>query len=74
MASPFRHYYESRNRILIAKEYPSDFDKRYISRFVIARLKLIVKVVIFESDKMRKTVAIISGTFRGLHGQIIPYK
>lgn len=71
--SPFRHYYESRNRILIAKEYPSDFDKRYISRFVIARLKLIVKILLFENNKACKTGAIISGTFNGLLKKAVPY-
>lgn len=66
---PFRHYYESRNRILIAKEYPLDFDKHYIRRFLIARLRLILKVILFEGNRFRKISAIVSGAYYGLQGK-----
>jgi rhamnosyltransferase len=71
---PFRHYYESRNRILIAKEYPEDFDSHYIQGFLLARLRLIFKVILFEKNRLRKVFAIVSGTYQGLCGKTKPYK
>jgi rhamnosyltransferase len=70
---PFRHYYESRNRILITKEYPSDFDRYYIHRFLFARLRLILKVILFEENRFRKISAIVSGVYYGLRGKTKMY-
>lgn len=68
---PFRHYYESRNRILIAKEYQEDFDRQYIWRFLINRIRLIVKVAIFEKSSLKKIIAILSGIYNGLNNKAI---
>jgi rhamnosyltransferase len=70
---PFRHYYESRNRILIAREYPSDFDSHYIHRFLFARLRLILKIILFERNRFRKISAIVSGLYYGLQGKTRMY-
>ena len=71
---PFRHYYESRNRILIAKEYPNEFPAPYIRSFIFARLKLIIKITLFEKDAIKKISAIIRGTYNGLRCNTSPYK
>lgn len=71
---PFRHYYESRNRILIAKEYPSDFDRHYIRRFLLSRLRLILKIVFFEKNRFNKIAAVVSGIHYGLRRKTRQYK
>ena len=70
---PFRHYYESRNRILIAKDYPDDFDRHYIRSFLLNRIRLIVKVTLFEKKRFRKVSAIISGSYQGLRERAKPF-
>ena len=71
---PFRHYYESRNRILIAKEYPADFERNYIPQFILGRIRLIFKVTVSEKNKFKKAAAIISGVFQGLRNKTKPYR
>lgn len=68
-----RHYYDSRNRILMWYEFPNDFDFAGKFHFFISRLKLIVKVLLFEDKKKSKIVAIIKGTWYGIKNELKAY-
>lgn len=66
---PLRHYYDSRNRILLWHEFPYDFSPWHKLLFLWSRSKLIVKIILFENNKLPKTKAILLGTWYGLHNQ-----
>lgn len=63
---PLRHYYDSRNRILLWYEFPYDFSLRNKLLFFWSRIKLIMKILLFEEKKISKSKAILIGTWYGL--------
>jgi rhamnosyltransferase len=69
-----RHYYDSRNRILMWHEFPYDISLRGKIKHLVGRLKVIIKILLFETDKIEKTRAIVVGTFWGLMNKSVPYK
>lgn len=71
--SPLRHYYDSRNRILMWKEFPYDCDIKYKFHHFRGRLSVITKIILFENYKLKKITAIIRGTFNGIFNRVIPY-
>lgn len=72
--SPLRCYYDSRNRILMWYEFPYDMCTRDKIRHFTGRLKVMVKIALFEKNKRRKIAAIIRGTWNGLRNKAIPYQ
>ncbi len=72
--SPLRHYYDSRNRILLWHEFPYDVDARYRRQLLVNRVKLIFKIALFEKDKWAKIKAIVRGTVNGLRNKVTPYE
>lgn len=71
--SPLRHYYDSRNRILLWYEFPYDYSVKGKINHLISRIKVIIKIMLFESNKWNKTHAIIRGTWYGLLNRTIPF-
>lgn len=71
--SPLRHYYDSRNRILMWHEFPYDYDFKLKMRHYLGRLKLCMKILLFEDKKMSKVNAIVRGTINGLLDKVITY-
>lgn len=71
--TPLRHYYDSRNRILMWKEFPHDYSFRGKVNHLLGRLKAIGKILLFEDNKLTKSVAIIRGTWNGLFNRIKPF-
>lgn len=69
-----RHYYDSRNRILMWHEFPYDISTRGKCKHLMGRLKVIIKIALFETDKTAKIRAIVSGTWYGLWNKTVPYK
>ena len=72
--NPLRHYYDSRNRILLWHEFPDDYNLMAKMRHLLGRVKLIVKIILFESNKWAKVSAIIKGTCYGFRNRAVPYK
>lgn len=71
--SPLRHYYDSRNRILLWHEFPYDADRRFKRQMLANRMKTVVKIALFESHKYAKIKAIVRGICNGLRNRAIPY-
>ena len=71
--SPLRHYYDSRNRILMWREFPDDYSRKGKIKHLIGRLKVLTKICLFENDKISKSTAIIRGTWNGLFNRVKPY-
>lgn len=71
---PLRHYYDSRNRILMWHEFPYDCSLRDKCRHLLGRVKVIFKILAFEDNKWAKVQAIVSGTCYGLLNRAKPYK
>lgn len=71
--SPLRHYYDSRNRILMWHEFPYDCTTRHKLQHLWSRFKLIVKIFLFENQKWAKTFAIVRGTINGLLNNTKPF-
>lgn len=63
--SPFRRYYMMRNRLVLYKRYGMFRDAWFWLDFKVA-IKDLVKVVVFESNKMAKLTAIGRGLVAGL--------
>ncbi len=72
--SPLRHYYDSRNRILLWHEFPYDVDARYRRQLLANRAKLMLKIALFEDKKWAKIKAIVRGTVNGLRNKVTPYE
>lgn len=71
--SALRYYYDSRNRILMWKEFPNDYDTKGKIKHYIGRLKLICRIILFENKKLTKIRAIIRGTWNGVFNRIKPF-
>lgn len=71
--SPLRHYYDSRNRILMWKEFPYDYSFQLKMRHFRNRLSVCVRVILAEDNKLKKVWAIARGSFCGLLGIAKPY-
>ena len=71
--SPLRHYYDSRNRILMWKEFPSDYSIKGKIKHLLGRIKVIIKILLFEDNKVSKSLAIIRGTWNGIFNRIKPF-
>ena len=70
---PLRHYYDSRNRILMWHEFPNDMNAAGKRKHLIGRLKVITKILLFEDNKTEKIKAILQGTWNGIFNRTIPY-
>lgn len=66
--SPLRHYYVSRNRMYIWKEYYKNYPS-YLVWDLIATTKVIFNIVMFESDKYRKLKNMLIGAVHGIRGK-----
>lgn len=71
--TPLRLYYDSRNRILMWKEFPYDYSLKHKIRHLFGRLKVLTKIWLFEDHKFSKTKAIVRGTFNGLFNRLYPF-
>lgn len=71
--NPLRHYYDSRNRILLWHEFPYDYNFKGKLRYLLSRIKVAVKILLFEKNKKAKISAIVRGTYYGLHNQTFPF-
>ncbi|MEQ1438357.1 glycosyltransferase family 2 protein [Fontimonas sp. SYSU GA230001] len=69
--SALRHYYISRNRILLAKRHARRFPNWLIYE-LLGAAKLIVKVAVFEQGRWRKLLSMCKGTWDGLRSQPSP--
>lgn len=69
-----RHYYDSRNRILMWHEFPYDYNFKGKACHLIGRFKIAVKILFFEKNKWSKISAIIRGTYYGFQNKAVPYK
>lgn len=70
---PLRHYYDSRNRILMWKEFPYDYSFPLKMRHFRNRLSVCARVLLAEDNKLKKVWAIVMGSFWGLLGIAKPY-
>lgn len=71
--TPLRYYYDSRNRILMWKEFPYDFNLRQKLKHILGRIKVMVKIWLFEDGKINKTKAIVRGTVNGFLNRLEPF-
>ena len=69
-----RHYYDSRNRILMWHEFPYDMGFQSRWKHLFGRVKVMTKIILFENNKKEKVKAIITGTWYGLLNKAIPYR
>lgn len=71
---PLRYYYDSRNQWLFWRIYPYECQPLSKFHFLIGRLKLIFRIILFENRKATKITAIARGTWNGVRNKKIPYK
>lgn len=69
-----RHYYDSRNRILLWQQFPNDYNFHSKIKHFCSRIKLIIKIILFEHNKLSKSRAIIMGTIYGICNKSVPFK
>lgn len=69
-----RHYYDSRNTILLWHEFPDNYDFKGKMHFLFGRLKVSMKILLFEKNKWKKLLAVIRGTFFGFRNKAVPFK
>lgn len=69
--SATRHYFISRNRILLARRYARRFPA-WMAYELLSGIKLLVKVVLFEDARMGKLGSMVRGTLDGLRGRSGP--
>lgn len=70
---PLRHFYDSRNRILLWYEFPYDVSFKHKIHHLWSRTKLITKIALFEHNRVKKIKAILLGTWYGLRNQAKTY-
>lgn len=68
-----RHYYDSRNRILLWHEFPNDYDFRGKLHHLAGRMKVMVKILLFEDHKCSKVAAIVRGSYNGFRNKAVSY-
>ncbi len=68
-----RHYYISRNRILLARRYARRFPS-WMAYELLGGLKLLIKVVLFEEGRIAKLRQMVRGTLDGLRGRSGPMR
>jgi rhamnosyltransferase len=61
--SQIRRYYFSRNSVYLIKKYGWGYSS---SKYLINNLKSMIKVVLFEKNKVEKTIAALRGMFDGV--------
>ena len=61
--SNIRYYYNARNSVFVSRLYPSEEKTKKI---IVNQLKMMVQIILFESDKYYKVKAIIKGIKDGL--------
>lgn len=71
--NPLRHYYDSRNRILMWHEFPDDYSFKGKMKHYLNRMKTVGKIALFENGKWKKISAIVKGTYYGLLNKPVPY-
>lgn len=62
-----RHFYISRNEIIVYKRYPDET----LPNMYVLQIKTMIKVILFESNKREKIKAIFKGTISGLSNYFI---
>lgn len=62
--TPLRHYYISRNRIILARRYARRFPS-WLAYELLGALKLTLKVLCFERQRGRKLAAMLRGNLHG---------
>src|SRR5690606_27139006 len=62
---PMRHYYLSRNRVLLAKRHATRFPSWFIYE-MLGAAKLTAKVALFEAQRGEKLLRMCRGTWAGL--------
>ena len=72
--NPLRHYYDSRNRILMWHEFPYDMGAHAKAKHLYGRLKVMIKIILFEDKKITKIWAILTGTWYGILNNPKPYR
>ena len=68
-----RHYYDSRNRILLWHEFPYDYNFKGKVHHLLGRMKVMLKILLFEKHKWAKITAIVRGTYYGFRNRAVPY-
>ncbi|MDP9139168.1 MAG: glycosyltransferase family 2 protein [Pseudomonadota bacterium] len=71
--SAMRHYYISRNRVLLARRYARRFPG-WMAYELLSGLKLLIKVVLFEDARIDKLRHMVHGTMDGLRGRSGPIR
>lgn len=71
--SPLRRYYDSRNRLLLARMYPYEYSRRSLRHHLYGQLSQIARVRVAEDRKWAKTCAIVRGTLNGLLNRHKPF-
>jgi rhamnosyltransferase len=61
---PLRHYYLSRNRVILARRHASRFPAWFVYETV-SMLKLALKVALYEPQRLDKFGSMLRGTFHG---------
>jgi len=73
--SAFRTYFILRNQIAIWKQYPDMFQGKYKITLIKSHIFLrCIKIILAETDKVRKLRAIFTGIIHGLKGRTGYYK
>ena len=69
-----RHYYDSRNTILLWHAYPGNYDFKGKLHFLFGRLKVSMKILLFENNKWEKLRAVVRGIHYGFRNRAVPFK
>lgn len=69
--SATRHYYISRNRVILARRYAKRFPS-WLAYELLGGLKLVLKSMLFEADRWGKLRQTARGTIDGLRGRTGP--
>jgi rhamnosyltransferase len=69
---PVRQYYSARNCIHISRRYGAQFP--LLSLVNIITIQQILSIVLYETDKPRKIVAMAAGVIDGLRGRYGPFE
>jgi rhamnosyltransferase len=69
--SPSRHYYMTRNLVLLAREY-GKAEPRWITLGIWNRFKALIKALVWEDEKTAKLTASVLGLWHGVLGRTGP--
>lgn len=72
--SPLRRFYQARNTLFLMKEYPGEYSFKKKIRHFVYTIKAIVKIILGETNKIDKILAILKGLTYGIFSINKPYK